>query len=77
MNTKGNPIDLIESIHDDDELLPLGRYSARSDNGGLATRYPQKAREYSDVDAGDDIKMFVDQETGATVTIPIDELEGE
>lgn len=77
MRTRSKPLDYVEELLNDGEPLPLGDYALRDDAGGLKTRYPRRAQDFNDVEQGDKVKKFADQETGATVTIPIDELEGE
>ena len=74
MSTKSRPEELIRRALDG-ELLPLGDYRVRADNGGIKTRYPKTAQSLNELNPGDEVRKFVDQETGATVTVPIHELE--
>lgn len=76
MSTKSRPEELIRRALDG-ELLPLGDYRVRADNGGVKTRYPKTAQDLNELDTGDEVRKFVDQETGATVTIPTDVLDDE
>lgn len=74
MATRSLPQKLIEKAIEGG-LVPLGEYKLRDDETGLVTRYPKRAEELNDVDVDDGVKKFVDQETGATVTIPVDEID--
>ena len=74
MSTKSRPEELIQQALDG-SLVPLGTYDLRDDNGGLKTRYPKRAQELNGFTDDDQVRKFVDQETGATVTIPKDQLK--
>lgn len=54
------------------ELVELGEYAARDDDSGFVTTYPKMAAESNSVDASTEFKVWLDQETGAVVTVPAD-----
>jgi len=66
--SRKKPYDLIEKQHDGP--IPLGTYKLRGDNDELITTYPKKALRLNNLDSGDQMRIFVDQRTGAIVTIP-------
>jgi len=70
MSTKTRPEKLIRQALEG-ELLPLGDYRVREDNGGTKTRYPKTAQELNDLSPGDDVEIYLDQKTGATVIVPV------
>jgi hypothetical protein len=74
MSTRSRPEELVQKALDG-ELVPLGDYVLRDDDNGVKTTYPKRAQAVSGLSRGEKVKKFVDQETGATVTIPVDELE--
>lgn len=76
MATRSRPEELVRSALEDD-LVPLGRYKARVDDDGFVTTYPEIAVDANDVDRDTRFKVFLDQETGATVTIPVEALGDE
>lgn len=69
MSRKARPDEVIRRALEG-ELLPLGEYSFRDDNGGLRVTYPKTAERLNSVSQGDKAEVFVDQSTGATVIIP-------
>jgi len=71
MSTKTRPEELIQQALDG-ELVPLGEYVLRADKNGAKTTYPKRAQELNNIEAGDGMMKWVDQESGATVTIPVD-----
>lgn len=74
MNQK-TPQELVTQALDDD-LVPLGRYKLRPDSSSnLLTAYPKVAREHNDSRRGDKLEMYLDQRTGALISIPVDSLK--
>jgi hypothetical protein len=73
MSTRSRPEELIQRALDGG-LVPLGTYKLRDDDGGVKTTYPKRAQVSNGVEAGQEVKKFYDQETGAPVSIPGDEL---
>lgn len=70
--TNDNPVRL--SIEHLDGVIPLGEYSYRDYDGELLTTLPKQVQEFNDVTGGEKCMKWVDQRTGATVSIPLDEL---
>jgi len=74
MSTKSRPKELIQEALDG-SLLPLGGYSLRdSPSSTLRIGYPKQAVDFNSVEPGDEMRMWIDQETGAVVTIPADQI---
>ena len=75
MATRGNPEEVVaDALEDRDEtLVPLGEYAARDDDNEVKTSYPAHARRANNVDGDTTFRKYYHPETGATVTIPIDE----
>jgi len=69
MSTKTRPGELIRKALKG-ELVPLGVYEIRTDVSGLKTRYPKPAERHNNADTDEKVKKFLDQDSGATVTIP-------
>jgi len=73
MATKSRPSKIIQQALEG-SLMPLGSYTVRPDGDNYRMAYPEQAAQLNSIDTGDDLRVWVDQETGATVTIPVDSL---
>lgn len=70
--SRNSPFELLSQVTDGP--LPLGTYKLRGSEE-LQTTYPTFAQNISKLEPGDKVVKYVDQETGATITIPADVLE--
>jgi len=75
MSTKSRPSELIQAALEDD-LVPLGGYDIRPDGDSCyRTAYPKLAAQINGLDDSDSVRMWVDQDTGAVVIIPVEALD--
>lgn len=70
MATRSRPEELVEAALEG-ECVPLGDYKARSDKDGWVLTIPSVAADHVDVDSSTEFKTFLDQNTGAIVSIPL------
>lgn len=62
---------LVENALSED-LLELGEYVARDDDTGFVTTYPKMAADFNSIKSSSEFEVWLDQETGAVVTVPAD-----
>lgn len=53
-----------------EDLVPLGEFTARGDGKGYALTYPKIAENHNGVDDDTEFKVWLDRETGAVVYLP-------
>ena len=72
MATRNRPEELIKDALDGN-CVPLGTYKARPDRDGWVSTIPSVGADHIDVDGDTEFEKFLHSETGAIISIPIQE----